>query len=375
MFVHTPDIPTLRLCSLLATLSYATIFLVLWARRRNETYLLYWGMSSALYATGLLGFEFLNALYAPVGAALNYGIVALSDFLLLMGMRRFDGKRAFAPWMIVPIAGTMAAVAVPLMAIADPATAMMTSHIIGAVALGSCMVICACAILFGGDREAGTPRKIVAFAMLVYGPTYLLSIWIEIRGPLGAGMLDLLPMLQDQVLLGVLNLGLLATPWERALREVTDAAYRDPLTGAWNRTAFKQQEAALALPHNSLFLIDIDHFKTINDTYGHAAGDAVLTTFAARIEALARARDGMFVRLGGDEFVLVAPTTDDGDALALAEQVRTVPDLAGSGLPRYSLCIGLSRVHGGETTLSLAMARADRSLYRAKAAGRDQVAA
>ncbi|WP_116090709.1 sensor domain-containing diguanylate cyclase [Sphingomonas crusticola] len=372
MLFHTPDIPTLRLCSLLATLSYATIFIVLWGRRRNETYLLHWGLSSALYAVALFGFEFSQS---ALSGALNYGTVALSDFLLLMGMRRFDGKQAFRPWMLIPIAAAMAAVLIPFLAIPDRSAATMTSHIAGAVALGSCMVVCACAILAGGPRDVGLPRRIVAVAMLAYGPTYLISIWIEIRGPAAGGTLDLLPMLQDQVLLGVLNLGLLATPWERALRELKESARRDPLTGVWNRTALKHREQVLALPANSLFLIDIDHFKAINDTFGHAAGDSVLLTFAARVEALARTRNGMFVRLGGDEFVLVAPTTDDADALTLAEQVRAVPDPELSGLPPYSLCIGMARVHEGETSLSLAMARADRSLYRAKAGGRDQVAA
>jgi diguanylate cyclase (GGDEF)-like protein len=182
-------------------------------------------------------------------------------------------------------------------------------------------------------------------------------------------------MLQDQVLLGILNLGLLATPWERALRQLRESVLRDALTGAWNRTALKQREADFAAPESSLFLIDIDHFKSINDTFGHAAGDAVLIAFAGRIQALAAERGGMFVRLGGDEFVMVAPTDDDHDARILAEQVRAIPDPSISDLPPYSISIGLARVQPGEISLSLALARADQSLYRAKASGRDQVAA
>jgi diguanylate cyclase (GGDEF)-like protein len=83
----------------------------------------------------------------------------------------------------------------------------------------------------------------------------------------------------------------------------------------------------------------------------------------------------MFVRLGGDEFVMLAPTADDRDARILAEQMRAIPDPSVTGLPPYSISIGVSRVRQGETVLSQALARADASLYRAKARGRDQVAA
>jgi diguanylate cyclase (GGDEF)-like protein len=237
------------------------------------------------------------------------------------------------------------------------------------------MFVCAAAILVGGRREHSLPRQIVAVALFAYVPGYLISIAIQFAILPRSHPLALIPMLQNQVLLGILNLGLLATPWERAVRQLKESALRDGLTRSWNRTAFKQRESLLADAANSLFLIDIDHFKRINDTFGHAAGDAVLIAFSGRIQALAAERGGMFVRLGGDEFVLVTPTTDDQDARELAEQVRTIPDPALTGLPPYSISVGIARVHADESGLSQAMARADRSLYRAKAGGRDQVAA
>jgi diguanylate cyclase (GGDEF)-like protein len=375
MFFHTPDIPTLRLCSLMASTAYAVIFFVLWGRRRTETYLLHWGMSSACYAAALLGFEFDMGFPPTLVAGTCYGLIATSDFLLLTGMRRFDRKPPFRAWMAIPIAATVIGVALPLIFAHGQHTGAVASRVTGSATLAICIMICAWAILVGGRREIGLPRRIVGVALIAYLPGYAVSIGLQYWQAYGAGTFALLPMLQDQVLLAVLNLGLLATPWERALRELKDSAGRDALTGSWNRAALKRRDAALALPANSLFLIDIDHFKVINDTFGHAAGDAVLVAFAARIEMLAHARGGLFVRLGGDEFVLVAPTANDVDARALAEQVRRVPDLATAGLPTYSLSVGLARVRKGEIGLSQAMARADRSLYRAKAGGRDQVAA
>ena len=371
--VSYPDIPTLRLCSLLESAAYAAIFITLWLRRREQPYLLHWGLSSILYALALFGFEFKPGPPTALSSAMDYGLVALSDFLLVSGMRVFDGKAPFRQWMAIPVAATALVAALPLVLIPGGA-GVVVSHVLGSTGLGTCMVICAAAILRGG-QDIGVPRRIVGLAMLAYGPGYIISISVEIWGAFSLTTLDLLPMLQDQVLLGVLNLGLLATPWERALRELKDSVLRDALTGAWNRTALKQRDAELARPATSLFLIDIDHFKTINDTHGHATGDAVLTALSSRVQALAAERGGMFVRLGGDEFVMAAPTVDEGDARALAEQVRAIPDPDGTGLPPFSLSIGLSRVYGDEATLSHAMARADLSLYRAKAAGRDQIVA
>lgn len=371
--VSYPDIPTLRLCSLLESAAYAAIFIIFWVRRREQTYLLHWGLSSVLYALALFGFEFRPGGPTPLSSAMDYGLIALADFLLVTGMRVFDGKRPFQQWMVIPMLTTALAAAIPLMVIPG-ANGLVVSHVLGSASLGLCMVICAAAILRDG-KDVGVPRQIVGLAMLAYGPGYIISISVEIWGAFNSTMLDMLPMLQDQVLLGVLNLGLLATPWERALRELKESVLRDALTGAWNRSALKQHDAELARPSTSLFLIDIDHFKKINDTHGHATGDAVLIALSCRVQALAAERGGMFVRLGGDEFVMAAPTADEAEARALAEQVRAIPDPGSTGLPPFSLSIGLSRVHADEATLSHAMARADLSLYRAKAGGRDQIAA
>jgi len=371
--VSYPDIPTLRLCSLLESAAYAAIFITFWLRRREQTYLLHWGLSSVLYALALLGFEFKPGAQTALSSGMDYGLVALADFLLVTGMRLFDGKPPFRQWMAVPVLATALAAALPRVLIPGSA-GVAVSHVLGSAGLGACMVICAGAILRGGD-DVGVARRIVGLAVLAYGPGYIVSICVEIWGAFSSTTLDLLPMLQDQVLLGVLNLGLLATPWERALRALKESVLRDALTGAWNRTALKQHDAELARPATSLFLIDIDHFKKINDTHGHATGDAVLIALSSRVQALAAERGGMFVRLGGDEFVMAAPTADEAEARALAERVRAIADADGSDLPPFSLSIGLSRVHADEATLSHAMARADLSLYRAKAGGRDQIAA
>ncbi len=370
-----PNLATLRLCSTLESVAYALIFLVLWARRRHETYLIDWGVSSAFYAASLIVFELPLPLPPMIANGIAYGLVAASDLLILSGMRRFDGNPPFAAWMLAPFLLPVLTAMVPWIVWSEPETATYIMRAGSAAALALCMICCIVGILAGRERGGRLPRRIVAAALAAYVPGYVLSMAAQLLHVGDYGGLGLLPMVQDQILLPILNLALLATPWDRAMRTLQDSVLRDALTGAWNRAALKRRDAELAIPSTSLFLIDIDHFKRINDTYGHAAGDSVLIALSGRLEAMAAEHDGLFVRLGGDEFVMVIPTADDGTAQRLAEQVRTVPGPAASGLPAYSLSIGLSRVQSGETGLSSALARADRSLYLAKERGRDQVAA
>lgn len=369
----TPDIPTLRFCSLLQSVAYASIFLTLWRRRRDQDFLLHWGLSSFVYALALLVFGIPSGQSSVWRAGLEYGLVGVADVLLVTGMRVYDGKAPFRWWMALCVVATALVTALPL-ALNPGAPGMVASDVLGSISLAVCTIVCTIAILRNA-RDGGTPRRIVGFALLAYTPGYVVSVSTQIWGPSHLTAMVLLPMLQDQVLLAVLNLGLLAAPWERALRALKESVLRDSLTGAWNRAALKQHETELACPSTSLFLIDIDHFKMINDTHGHAMGDAVLIALSDRVQALASERGGMFVRLGGDEFVMVAATAHDQDARALAEQILAIPGADKTGLPAFSLSIGLARVHADEGTLSHAMARADLSLYRAKAAGRDQVAA
>ena len=367
-----PDLQTVRLCSMLASVAYAGIFLFLWSRRREGRYMLHWGTSSAIYAGTLIGFQILAGTTPPLLTGILFGLIALSTMMLLTGVRSLDHERPFMPWMAIPVVLTFLGVTVPLLFADDNPNGVLavTSRLLGAIGVASCMILCGCEMMRARGRYGTLPRRIAGMALLAYVPACAVSIASEFWEPIRIN-LQLLPMLSDQAMLGILYTSLLAVPWERALRQLEESTLHDSLTNVWNRAALKQKEGAFTLPTSSLFLIDIDHFKRINDTFGHAAGDAVLCAFSERVDALANARNGIFVRLGGDEFVMVAPTASDTEARTLGEQVRIIPPYA--GLPCYSVSVGIARVADGETGLSPAMARADRSLYRAKAGGRDRV--
>jgi diguanylate cyclase (GGDEF)-like protein len=167
-----------------------------------------------------------------------------------------------------------------------------------------------------------------------------------------------------------------------------ELARMDGLTGLTNRRAFdealerefgRSRRAAAPL---SLLLVDVDHFKAFNDTYGHPAGDECLKTIATVLRDTLNRPADLIARYGGEEFAAILPDTDAGGAVAVAEAIRRgVRDLA---LPLASVdaglvtaSVGVSTWPGGDAPGSVdeLVAEADEALYAAKAAGRDRVVA
>lgn len=169
---------------------------------------------------------------------------------------------------------------------------------------------------------------------------------------------------------------------EAALGTIRTLATIDELTGLANRRHMnealgREQRRAPGDRPICIALLDIDHFKRINDLHGHAAGDTVLRLFALTARARLRSSD-MLARWGGEEFLLMLPDTDPSDAAALLERMRA--DVAAIALPaidptlRITFSAGLAARRGNEA-LTDTVNRADKVLYQAKAAGRDRVVA
>lgn len=168
-----------------------------------------------------------------------------------------------------------------------------------------------------------------------------------------------------------------------ALERIEKIAIRDELTGVYNRhylAELLQQEKARFDRGGAVFsvcMLDIDHFKAVNDAHGHGAGDAVLRQFAETVQSAMRRAD-VFGRYGGEEFLLVMPQTALDGAAASAERIRAaVESCACAALPagrRVTVTIGVATIAAGEDNAAL-LARADECLYRGKAAGRNRVVA
>ncbi|MEL0168898.1 MAG: diguanylate cyclase [Pseudomonadaceae bacterium] len=165
-----------------------------------------------------------------------------------------------------------------------------------------------------------------------------------------------------------------------ANEQLAEQASTDPLTGAYNRRhlytllADEVTRIKRGSPAMSVLLIDLDHFKQINDSYGHDAGDAVLCEFVRRAQADVRAADRV-CRFGGEEFVIFLPDCPTAAALNIAERLRlsvaTAPVQHAGHSIRVTISIGVAHFSAQESEESL-LKRADLALYRAKEGGRNR---
>ena len=165
--------------------------------------------------------------------------------------------------------------------------------------------------------------------------------------------------------------------------EVRDNSLRDVLTGCFNRAhALEILDAELSRARRStaplsVVMFDVDHFKKINDAYGHACGDAVLAAVGQRIRHVLR-RSDIRCRYGGDEFLVILPETPDAGALRVGEWLRSEIEQIQVQSPervKPTISVGVATAHPGEMTAAALVDRADRALYDAKAAGRNCVRA
>jgi two-component system cell cycle response regulator len=193
----------------------------------------------------------------------------------------------------------------------------------------------------------------------------------------------------DRVVLGgsvSLRFALVTEEERQALMRVYEAAMRDGLTGVLNRKALDQRleaEIAFAVRHDaalSVVMLDVDHFKLVNDTHGHPAGDAVLREVAARLTDALRIED-VVGRYGGEEFLIVARDINLDQGAQLAERMRALIDSSPVVFEGKAIAVSASfgvaslACSGAARDASALLAIADARLYEAKHAGRNRVVA
>jgi diguanylate cyclase (GGDEF)-like protein len=183
------------------------------------------------------------------------------------------------------------------------------------------------------------------------------------------------------VLLVVVSFSMAALSSEQQTRALRVVASRDDLTGLLNRKAFLDLAAeqladrTITRGAGTLILADLDHFKSVNDTYGHAAGDLALQAFADACTATVRSTD-LVGRYGGEEFVLLLPGTSAERAETIAEEISrrlaAAPSVDGMDMPTVSY--GISTYDDGTSDVYDLIATADGALYMAKSLGRNRTA-
>jgi len=166
------------------------------------------------------------------------------------------------------------------------------------------------------------------------------------------------------------------------VEKLRNLATKDALTGLWNRRSLFEhgadhiKHAEKSGSKLSVIMVDADHFKKVNDTYGHAAGDKVLKELASRLFSAVRSID-VAARYGGEEFTVLSPRTDLNGAINLAERIREAMeaelfDIGQKKIP-VTVSVGVAELDGKNGTLQSVIEKADKALYRAKMTGRNRV--
>jgi diguanylate cyclase len=238
------------------------------------------------------------------------------------------------------------------------------------------------------DPAVVVAERIAARARSVYGLKHTISAPLTTdEGPVGAIVVsrrtaDGWPASAERVLAGAAIEASAALARAYSHRQAEERATTDALTGLPNRRYFDEFCALLARRRRSedavgVLMVDIDRFKILNDTYGHAVGDEVLRAVAGAVAAAVR-EDDVPARYGGEEFAVLLRNPSLDVALEVGERVRDAVaalDLTGHGVPGTTVSVGVAIADLPDQPITDIIASADRALYEAKRGGRDRVVA
>lgn len=355
------------------------LLLVSWLQHRNIPALVPWALAFILTAIGaaLIGARGTIADFWSI--AIANAAWALSYASMWTGVRIFEGR---APRLIMAPLGAVIWLAACTVDVfySDP-----MARITLMTAIGMTYSLLAVAELWQPRDDALASRWLIIGLLLLH--TAALPLRIPLAGALSetrfaeANLLIFVTF--ESVLLSMCGAYLLASlVKERIAHRYKRESQVDPLTGVANRRAFLKQGARIvrrsrrARGSTALLLFDLDHFKNVNDTFGHPAGDGVLTTFCRVAEEIVRPTD-LFARLGGEEFACLLPNTSRTDAVSVGERVRAAFEATrhkpGAGPFVSTVSVGVAVADGAGTDLSALIRRADGALYRAKQKGRNRV--
>ena len=355
------------------------LLLISWLQHRRQPALGVWGAGflTASIATALIIVargDIPNFLSIVVGNAL----LAVSYGILWCGARTFERKKVSIPLALIGLFVWLAACSIsPIYARPEARAAVMAM-------IGACYTLLAVVELWRG-RGDGAWR----WPIIVILAAHAASIPIQIpvagtwRHPDPADVDLLTFMIFEAAFVSIGGAYLLSgLVNDRIAASFRRTSLTDPLTGVINRRGFLEigerlfERARFGNEPLALMMFDLDRFKGINDQFGHAAGDEVLTAFCHLASAQLRPND-LFARIGGEEFVTVLPNTTAQDALCLAERVRSAIEGAShtveDHLVRMTVSVGVASLTEGTTALDVLVSAADNALYQAKTAGRNRV--
>lgn len=376
------DLPTLCAVAMLVSVTGGLLLLFSWMQNRSEPALALWGLSYLIGSTGV-GLMALGKM-SPNGwsICLANALICFAYGVLWAGARSFEGRRV-SPVLI----GAGAVVWLAACQFSGFLESLQARIALASAISAAYLLLAAHEVRNGRDRELISRWPAVAIMVLHAG--FMLA-----RVPL-AGLMANRPPIGQPYGLGVCVMAFealfasycmaflrMSMAKERAELEQRNASLTDSLTGIANRRAFfefgsplLEQTIADRRPA-ALLLFDLDRFKEVNDTGGHQTGDSVLQAFSHLVTTTVRPSD-LFARVGGEEFALLLTDAPMVEAMRVAERVRgefARTPLAGLAT-NATVSAGVAMANDANRTLSTLLVTADRALYRAKAEGRNRVAA
>jgi diguanylate cyclase (GGDEF)-like protein len=366
-------------CGLLVVLGFAFVFL--WVRDRSSIWLMWWGVP--IIFTGAALTFYLKDSWQDNFVSIAFGNAARITALgcLWYGIRLFQGRRP--PWGVVSLIGT----AWVGLCLYPPFVDNLAARIVG-VSLAMSVLSALAARELWIDRADALRSRFPTMVVFASG-SVLMLVRASIAGiapfPVGAGPLDSTWLaVFSWLAVGHIMFAaifFLAMTMERREAEQRSFALSDPLTGLLNRRAFgdfaqrmSRRRAGLRDPM-ALLVLDLDHFKQVNDRFGHDVGDRMLKAFADASEDSVRPADQLF-RMGGEEFCFVLSSTTVEDAIVVAERIRRAFEAVEidttDAVAATTVSIGIAATSFA-VDIEVLLAAADAAVYEAKARGRNRV--
>jgi diguanylate cyclase (GGDEF)-like protein len=374
------DMITITVADISLTAILGVLLLFAWFQNRGTQSLGWWGAAHLILGAAVVAIGVGNAVHIP--ALTNVGLAAMVFAYALMwnAARSFEGRDVrplwvFAGpcfWLLASLSGAARSIDVEV---------MISSSILAIYNFAGAYEY------WRGRAERLISRWPAITLLVVTGAGFLswvaLAVWrpIAVSGSIYSS--EWFPTVILVTLLGRVALAfiVLAMAKERLEQAQRTEALTDPLTGLPNRRAFFRRAARRVRPVGiqkvAVLLFDLDHFKLVNDRYGHAFGDRVLKAFADTLMQSVKATD-VIGRVGGEEFAALLPEASLEEAIAVAERVRseyarTVSTLDGVQV-RSTVSVGVAGcAKVADCSLHAMLLRADVALYAAKEAGRDCV--
>lgn len=308
-------------------------------------------------------------------------LLVVSTTLLIQALRSYNKRSDLRRWMGVNVAITL--IAVVVLTYAWPS---MTGRTILVAAQVAMLFVFGIHAIYRHAETITNPERMVA-AFLTVGVFVMLLRIGNAADPLINTLLDSTPMQNivftyASLMPVIATSGFLLMCGQRLNKDLARLATLDPLTEVFNRRTMSElanKAIAASKRHGrplSLLILDIDHFKRINDEFGHEAGDLALCRFVEMVREVLRGSD-VIARMGGEEFVLILPDTDQPSAVVLAERIRQHLESANftvSGWPvSIRASIGVGALGPEVSNLETLLREADNAMYEAKRTGRNRV--